>query len=106
MKGSMVLGTETAFLSFSGEMFSSTRAKYTDNMDSSGQNGTRSGQVETSAVMEEGGGGRGRAEYKAKYGYKEKSKHTESDGKQVCLSPTQSIFKIFNLLFHTECCFM
>ena len=74
-------------------MFSSTRAKYTDNMDSSGQNGTRSGQVETSAVMEEGGGGRGRAEYKAKYGYKEKSKHTESDGKQVCLSPTQSTFK-------------
>jgi len=65
-----------------GEMFSSTKAKYTDNMDSSGQNGTRSGQVETSAVMEEGGGGRGRAEYKAKYGYKEKSKHTESDGKQ------------------------
>ena len=84
---------KNSFLSFSGEMFSSTRAKYTDNMDSSGQNGTRSGQVETSAVMEEGGGGRGRAEYKAKYGYKEKSKHTESDGKQVCLSPTQSTFK-------------
>ena len=52
-------------------------------MDSSTGLGKRQGEVETSAVMlQEGGGGRGRAEYKAKYGYKEKSKHSESDGKQ------------------------
>ena len=62
-------------------MFSTTRSKYTDNMDGSGL-GNHKGEVETTAVMQEGGGGRGRAEYKAKYGYKEKSKHSESDGKQ------------------------
>jgi len=50
-------------------------------MDDSGQ-GKRKGEVETVMTQQGGEGGRGRAEYKAKYGYKEKSKHSESDGKQ------------------------
>lgn len=62
-----------------GELFSSTRNDTCT--DSSAPSGQPSGQVSHATTLESNGA-RGRAEVRAQYGYKEKSKYSEGDTKQ------------------------
>ena len=62
-----------------GELFSSTRNDTCT--DSSAPSGQPSGQVSHATTLESNGA-RGRAEVRAQYGYKEKSRYSEGDTKQ------------------------
>ena len=61
-----------------GEMFAGTKSKYGDSLS----RGPEPAAAPVHASVEHEGGSRGRAKARGQYGYKDKSRHVESDGKQ------------------------